>query len=111
MLSLTGTKIWRYLSKGFDLERLYEVTGEEHRSWIQETSEKILSDYNTFNQKVLDEFHTLPPFESQKEAAEYITDKEHAAILFNLLHGKPIEQMLWQQVKPNENNSWFAERG
>ena len=111
MLSLTGTKIWRYLSKGFDLERLYEVSGEEHRAWIKTMAEKIFSDYNALNQEVTEEFRALPPFDTQKEAAEYITDRKHAAILFNLLNGKPIEQMLWQAVKPDENASWFAERG
>jgi len=111
MLSLTGTKIWRYLSKGFDLERLYEVSGEEHRAWIKATADKIVSDYNALQQKVTEEFHALPSFKSQKKAAEYISDKEHAAFLFSLLNGKPIEKMLWQQVKPDENSSWFAERG
>lgn len=111
MLSLTGTKIWRYLSKGYDLERLCDVSGEEHLIWIKATAEKIQSAYNTLNREIMEEFHALPPFSSQKEAAEYIADKEHAAILFNLLNEKPIEQMLWQQVKPDENASWFAERG
>jgi RNA ligase len=111
MLSLTGTKIWRYLSKGNDLEKLYEISGEEHRSWIKTTAEKILSDYDALNQKVMEEFHALPPFKSQKEAAEYIIGKEHAVFLFSLLNGKPIEKILWQHVKPDENASWFAERG
>ena len=111
MLSLTGTKIWRYLSKGYDLEKLYEVSGEEHRSWIKTTADKLLVSYNALNEEVMAAFHALPKFKSQKKAAEYIADKEHAAILFNLLNGKPIEKMLWQQVKPDENASWFAERG
>jgi len=111
MLSLTETKVWHYVSKGYDLEKLHEFAGEEYRAWINATAEKLQSAYNTAKEEIMEEFKAIPRFKKQKQAIEYIEGKEHAEILLNLLTRKPIEKLLWKQVKPEENASWFAIRG
>ncbi|MCL1868111.1 MAG: T4 RnlA family RNA ligase [Paludibacter sp.] len=111
MLGMTGIKVWNYISRGNDIEKLYELATEEQLLWLKSTAEKILSDYENLKQKIMTEYCALPSFDNKKEAAEYITGKENEAILFNLLNKKPIEKLIWQKIKPNENDSWFAERG
>ena len=111
MLSLTETKVWKYLAFGRDMERLYGYIGERYHPWIKTSSERMQSAYNALNEEVMKEFHALPPFNSQEEAMDYISGKEHAELLLNLLNGETIEKNLWQHVKPHESASWFAERG
>ncbi|MDR2824054.1 MAG: T4 RnlA family RNA ligase [Prevotellaceae bacterium] len=111
MLGMTGIKVWNYISKGNDIDRLYDLSTEEQKYWLQRTSQRILADYCAVKQQITDEFHALSCFTSKKEAAEFIAGREHEAILFALLNDKPVEKMLWQMVKPEESDSWFAERG
>jgi len=111
MLSLTDTKIWKYLAFGRDFEKLYNYAGEEFYGWINETKEELLSAYNTLKEEVMKEFNTLPPFNSHEEAIDYLAEKEHAELLCSLFNNEPIEPLLWQKIKPDENASWFAERG
>ncbi|GHT18397.1 hypothetical protein FACS189429_4880 [Bacteroidia bacterium] len=111
MLGITGIKVWNYISKGNDLATLYNIATEEQRHWLKTISENILANYNRVRQEIADEFAALPHFTTKKEAAEYIAGREHEAILFALLNKKPIEKQLWKMVKPDENASWFAERG
>ena len=111
MLSLTDTKVWKYLAHKRDMERLYTYVGEEYRSWVTATIEKIQSAYNALNETVMKEFNAFPPFNSQVEAENYLSGKEHADILLALFNDEPVEKLLWQCVKPDEKASWFAERG
>jgi len=111
MLGMTGIKVWNYISKGNNLEKLYSLATEEQLLWLRQMSEKIVSDYENLKQKIMAEYRALPRFKTKKEAAEFIVGKENEAFLFNLLNKKPIEKMLWQKVKPTESDSWFAARG
>jgi RNA ligase len=111
MLSLSETKVWRYLATGRNLENLYRDVGEEYHAWIKATKDKIIAAYHALKEEVLEEYSALPPFNSHEEAIDYVSDKEHADILLGLLNDEPIALMLWEHVKPDENASWFAERG
>jgi len=111
MLSLTDTKVWKYLAHGRDIEKLYNYAGEEFYGWVTETKEKLLSAYNALKDEVMKEYNVLPTFNSNEEAIDYIADKEYAEFLLCLLNNEPIETLLWQYVKPDENASWFADRG
>ena len=111
MLGLSETKIWHYLAKERGIERLCEIAGEEYSPWIRATAERLTLSYNNLYQEIIDEFRALPNFTSQKEAAEYIKDTPNEALLFCLLHEKPINKLVWQRIKPDENASWFSYRG
>jgi RNA ligase len=111
MVSLSETKVWRYLSNERDIGKLCEIAGEKYTPWIKLTAEKLLSAYNNMSQSIKEEFDALPKFTSQNEAVEYIEKRENADILFNILGNKPVKKMIWQLVKPDENASWFSERG
>ncbi|MDR1552712.1 MAG: T4 RnlA family RNA ligase [Prevotellaceae bacterium] len=111
MLGLSETKIWRYLANKHGIEKLCEKAGEEYSPWIRTTAAKLTSSYNVLYQKIMDEFHALPDFSSQKEAAEYIKNSPNETLLFCLLHKKPIDKLVWQRIKPDENASWFSIRG
>lgn len=112
MLGLTGIKVWNYLSKNNDLEKLYSLaaTGEQ-LLWLKKTAEIIFAEYENFKREIMTAYHALPYFRNIEEAVKYISGKENEAIFLNLLNKKSIEKMLWQKVKPAESNSWFAERG
>ncbi|MDR0811303.1 MAG: T4 RnlA family RNA ligase [Paludibacter sp.] len=120
MLGLTETKVWQYLSKGNDTGKLFDIATEEQRHWLNTAIEKIRNNYTALYQEVTDEFNDLlknfPSFKNlesldKKLAAEQITGRKNETFLFNLLNDKPIEKMIWQYVKPDENASWFAGRG
>jgi RNA ligase len=111
MLGMTATKVWNYLMKGNDMTKLYSIATEEQRHWLEQTEKRLLSDYNAIKQQVVDEFNALPKYESQKDAAKYIVGRKNEAFLFALLNGKPLEKMLWKYIKPEETDSWFAQRG
>jgi RNA ligase len=111
MLGLSEIKVWRCLSSGYGVDKLYEMAGEEYALWIKSTAEKISLAYSAMCKTVRKEFDALPRFASQEEAAAYIEKRRNADILLNMLCGKPVEKMIWQLVKPDENASWFSERG
>jgi RNA ligase len=111
MLGLTGIKVWNYISKGYDLDILYQTASEEQLVWLKRTTEKIFSDYDRLKHDILVQYRALPYFKTQKDAKEYLEGKDNEDILFNLLNKKPIEKLIWKKIKPPENNSWFAERG
>ena len=112
MLGLTETKVWNHLMKGYDISQLYEMAGEEYHAWIKTTVEKLQFAHDALKKEIFAEFRAVPRFETKKLAAEYITEKsENAEVLLDLLHHKPIDKLLWQRVKPDENASWFADRG
>jgi RNA ligase len=111
MLGLSETKIWRYLVNELGIEKLCERAGEEYSPWIRATAERFTLSYNTLYQNIMDEYNALPDFSSQKEADEYIKNSPNEALLFCLLHEKPINKLVWQRIKPDENASWFSNRG
>jgi len=111
MLSLTDTKVWKYLAYGCDIEKLYSYSGEEFYGWITETKEQLLTAYNALKEEVMNNFNELPHFNSKEEAIMNIKNTKHSEFLISLIKNEPIELKLWQHIKPDENASWFAKRG
>ena len=110
MLGLTENKVWTYLSKGKDLNELYTLAGEKYKDWIKTTEEKLKTAYIVKQREIIDEYSILTSVPISQRA-EIIKESLNYDILFNILNKEPIEKLLWQSVKPDENASWFAQRG
>ncbi|MDR1653704.1 MAG: T4 RnlA family RNA ligase [Prevotellaceae bacterium] len=111
MLNITGIKVWKYISRGSDLNELYNNATEDQKQWLKNAAAKISADYYALKQQITDEFCTMSKLGTKNEVANYITGRRNEAILRALIDGKPAEKMLWQMIKPGENDSWFAQRG
>ncbi|MCL2597534.1 MAG: hypothetical protein FWD66_07750 [Paludibacter sp.] len=110
MLGITENKVWNYISKDKDLNELYAISGEKYKDWIKCAEEKIRAAYIAKKLEIIEEFCALPNV-SQAQKIGIIKESPNYDIMLNLLTNKPIEKLLWQHVKPDENASWFAQRG
>ena len=107
MIGMTDINVWRHLSRGRSIDELLETAEEEYRVWLKKTAEKLLTAYNHVYEECIAEFRDLP----RRKQTEYISGKKYEHILLNLLDDKPIEKLIWQEIKPEESGSWLAERG
>lgn len=105
---LTERRVWENMKDGKTLSDLCEIVPDEWHVWLEETYEKIISDFNELSAKVRDDYEDLMygllgiygASWTRKQLAEEALKYDYPSLMFSLQDRKDIEQKLWDLVKP-----------
>lgn len=109
--NLTPLSLWRRLSAGETLENLLETIPDEWHEWLRKEYWNLADRYAQIESEVLDEhsqtlessgFHEN---QSRKEFAKFASKSPRKKYLFQLLDNKPIDQLVWAEIRPRSENA------
>lgn len=98
IFGLSSRNIWESLKDGKDLD--LEGIPDEIFSWIKNTKNKILLEYNDIESSCKNVFSKI--FNSErKKFAELATENENSSILFKMYDNKEYQNLIWDKIKPD----------
>jgi len=99
---LSNKSIWEYLRDNKSFDELIEYLPDEFYSWVSDTKNKIINDYNALENRAKLALMEVQDFSSRKEQAIYLMNnhKTIAPIVFKLLDNESYSEMLWNYCKP-----------
>jgi RNA ligase len=106
LLCCTSTKtVWEALLHGGDLTDLQTRVPDEFHAWLRTTvadlrarHDKLDAAARTLYAEIV---KSLPDGYSRKEFAEQAVPHREKALLFRLLDGASIDDMIWKQIEPD----------
>lgn len=99
MTGLSTIGIWEGLSSGSKMDM--ENVPDEFMAWFNEEKLKMQSAFKNIDLACKGIFMARRENWSRKEAAQFFMRwPENAGILFRMLDGKPYEDLIWKQIRP-----------
>jgi len=101
--NVSNKVIWEYLSQGKEMDNLLDRVPDEFYSWVKETKENILSEYNRIEEEYKWIYETIMKsdgVEEKKVFASYATKYQYSSILFNMYDRKDYSKFIWKIIKP-----------
>lgn len=111
LTSVTARTVWEYMKDQKDLSELYEHVPDEFYQWLKQTRDDIQHDFKRIALDMQDIFDTLDLSMSRKDIAGEIMreHREFSKYLFALLDGKPIDDLIWKDIKPSAEKPFVNE--
>jgi RNA ligase len=103
MTEVSTTSIWEILSNGDDIEGLLKDVPDEFYSKIKGYENELKSQYENIENEYKWIFRTIdrsPNIKDRSVFAAYAKRFKYPSILFAMLDGKEISQIIWKIVKP-----------
>jgi len=106
---VTGTNernVWEALVAGKDLKAEFEGAPDEFHDWVQEVADKLDWSFGTIAREIGFEFQRViqafPNYthDDRGDFARAVSKSPNRAAMFTLLDGKPINDIIWKELKP-----------
>jgi RNA ligase len=99
---INARMIWESMRDGDDLDGLLPGLPEEVSLWILATRARIDEALEAERQQALTVFAGRPATSDRKALAQYFlaTDDANSAVLFRMLDGKPFDDLIWKNIRP-----------
>lgn len=109
LTQISAKSIWECLKAGENMEDLIERVPDEFYKWVQRTKQKLESDFQKIYDEAVKTYETAPNFESRKDFAAWINQQNNPSLLFALLDGKKLDNMIWKLIKPKFDKPYVDE--
>ena len=100
LTGISNKTIWEYLKDGRDFGELLEKVPDEFYNWVKRTKHDLKIQHQEIIDKYLFYFKSFN-VKNRKEFAFYAKKYQYPSLLFNLLDGKDISDMVWKIIKPD----------
>ncbi len=101
--------LWESMRDGDDLDLLLEGLPDEVHDWIVTTREGLLAAFAAECKAAAEAFAARPLATDRKTLAAYFLGcGADAAVLFRMLDGKPVDDLIWKAIRPGVDSP-FAE--
>ena len=97
LTGVSSISIWEYLKEGQPFDEILERVPDEFYQWVKAKSTELTSAYDAILAKAKADFKVL---ETRKETALYFQTCQYPAVMFNLLDGKSVDQVIWKMLRP-----------
>jgi len=94
--------IWEHLSEGRSFDDLLEKVPDEFYDWVKKTIAGLTNQYNEILADSQNSFQQLDTniHTNRKKTALYFQTQKYPAVLFALLDGKPVDNIIWKMIRP-----------
>jgi RNA ligase len=92
--------IWEALSTGQSLDELLDRVPDEFYQWVKNTKLMLENDFMEMWDGAHVEFDKRPIDADRKALAQLWQSSPHRSLLFRLLDDRPIDDLIWKQLKP-----------
>jgi RNA ligase len=101
---LSSKGVWEALSEGRSLDEVAERVPDEFHGWLRATIADLTGRYEAEEVAALAEFAALraglPPDVDRRTFALEAVKSPRRALLFKLLDGHPIRELIWKDLRP-----------
>lgn len=99
--NLNERTIWARMAAGESLAQMAEYVPDEWHGFLNEVHTKLSKQFADREACVLDEFVKMPQGVDRKTFAKVASKSRDKSYMFALLDRKPIDQMIWAEIKPD----------
>lgn len=92
--------IWEYVSAGQSLDELLDRVPDEFYSWVKNTASGLLAQHVDIFNAAHVEYDNRPLDVDRKTLAQSWQSSPYRGMLFRLLDGRSIDDLIWKQLKP-----------
>ena len=93
--------IWEMLRDGQPLAPLLDRVPDEFYAWVSATIRGLQAAYAAREQVAGQAYTSVAALSSRKEQAQALANDDTRAIVFRMLDGKPYEDMIWKELRPD----------
>lgn len=92
--------IWELLRAGKGIGELLDRVPEEFKEWVNQNATDLKSRFTAILNQAVSDFSRIGNKPSRKELASQAVKQAYPSLLFGLLDGKPIDDMIWKIIEP-----------
>lgn len=117
--NLSEKSVWSGLEGGKTVEELVEGLPDEFHGFVRETSARLLQDFGARSGQLIEKFaeiwHSLNEqigmleTTNRKFFAKAVQNDPDKAYMFAMLDEKPIDKMIWAELKPRGDDGDFVQ--
>lgn len=100
LTQVSNKSIWELLKNDQPIEPLLDNIPDEYYQWLMKTMEELQTSYLSIVDKAMEKIKEVPQSVPRREQAIWIKEQENPHLLFSLLDGRPINEMVWKMVRP-----------
>jgi len=101
MTCLSTTSVWEVLSGGGTIADVLVNVPDEFYELIHSYEKSLIEEYDRVLSNALVDFvEAVSNTTSRKEFADFVKDKQHKRLLFNLYDKKSVKKEIWDIIKP-----------
>jgi RNA ligase len=97
---INETRVWDALRNGDDLDALIEGVPDEIHAWVTGIRSGLQRAFDAELRKAERAFNTRPGADRKTLAAYFKQSDANLAVLFKMLDGKPVDELIWKAIKP-----------
>lgn len=105
----TARTIWDLMRNNQPVDDLMEKMPDEFFSWVQTTRANLLRQFTKIELGACEIFTQVHKLPTRKEQAAIICKSPHAPVVFSMLDGKPYEDIIWKQLRPQAERPFRGE--
>lgn len=103
---ISNYSIWECLSKKQSFDELLDRVPDEFYDWVKKTEMELISKKEEILQDCISNLKT---FDTRKETALYVKTQKYPSVMFNLIDGKEVDEMIWKLIKPKYSKPFSNE--
>jgi T4 RnlA family RNA ligase len=100
MTNLSTTSVWEVLSNGGSMDDLLKDVPDEFYGKVKEYEKSLTVQFNQLEEEYQNHFDSIRGLGIRKFFAQSALMFQHPSILFAMLDGKDISQIIWKIIKP-----------
>ncbi|MCD6435057.1 MAG: hypothetical protein J7L15_01500 [Clostridiales bacterium] len=108
LTEISNKTIWEYLREGRDFKELLEKVPDEFYNWVKRTKQDLETQHREIIDKYLLYFKSFN-VKDRKEFALYAKNYQYPFLLFSLLDGRDVSDMVWKIIKPKHQKPFKEE--
>lgn len=101
LTGISSKTVWQYLREGRPLDEILDRVPDEFYAWVRTTSDDLRRKFVAVQAEATAEFKLIEPLaEDRKSFAAMAMVSQHRALLFKLLDGASIDDLIWKELEP-----------
>lgn len=97
---VTARSIWDLLRNKQPIDELLERVPDEFYQWVKDTKLKLELQYSDIEAQSLQTLDNIKSLPTRKDQALAVKDFKYKGIVFALLDGKPVDELIWKLLRP-----------
>lgn len=97
LTGISSINIWEHLRDGIPFDDMLENVPDEFYHWVKAKRAELISSYESILSQAQADFKVL---DTRKETAWYFQSCQYPSVMFNLLDGRPVDQVIWKMLRP-----------
>lgn len=97
---LSSKRIWECMRAGDDVMKLLEKVPDEFYQWAKKIQSKLTHQFNDIYDWATHTYSNCPECFTRKEYAMWAKNQKYPHLLFALLNGQPINDLIYRLIEP-----------